>query len=214
MRDDITRMAHRIITEGLRLKERLDRSDRVDLEVEQGRLKALFGDLSVDASVHLSGRGPGRAGDGDRKLYEASYALACWLDEIIILDSPAGAAWDDRSLESTLFNSRIRAEKFWELAEQASSETIEVFYLCVMLGFRGKLRDQPDKVKAWRKTAEARIETGRSSAAPLPRGEKPPTDVPPLRGRDRLRQVIIAVAVVLGLLIPVASFFFVFHLGK
>src|SRR5439155_11845235 len=76
------------------------------------------------------------------------YALVCWLDEIFILDSPWKDQWSERSLEIDLYNSRERAWKFWEQADNASArpttDALEVFFLCVMLGFRGNKVDSPD----------------------------------------------------------------------
>ncbi len=212
MRDDIAKLVHRVITDGLRLKERLDRNERADFDVEQSRLKAHFGDVNFDPGASLAPRPGYRPGEGDRKMQDVQYALASWLDEIFILDSPWSSSWNEHKLEQAFFRTSLRAESFWERADQASGDALEVFYLCVMLGFRGKWQDHPEELKAWRKKIEPRLETGRSSAAPVPSGEKPPTDVPPLRGRDRLQGVIIAVAVALGLLIPAASFFLVYQL--
>jgi hypothetical protein len=83
-----------------------------------------------------------------------------------------------------------------------------------MLGFRGELHDKPDKLRAWRDAAEAQINRGQAAKWPGPQELQPTTNVPPLRGRERMRQVMLAVGVVLGLFVPVAAFVVVNQLGK
>ena len=59
---------------------------------------------------------------GDRYL-GVGYPLACWFDEIFILDpaSPWKEEWREHTLEAGLYDSRDRAYKFWQQAEQAES---------------------------------------------------------------------------------------------
>ena len=67
------------------------------------------------------------------------YGLTCWLDELFILYSPWERLWNERKLEASLYGTNDRAWRFWEqarLAEsRAGSSALEVFYLCVILGF-------------------------------------------------------------------------------
>jgi type VI secretion system protein ImpK len=70
------------------------------------------------------------------------YALVSWIDEMLV-----DAYWDGREwwsnnvLEIELFNTRECNEKFYVKAQQASTlqgrDALEVFYVCVILGFRG-----------------------------------------------------------------------------
>ncbi len=72
----------------------------------------------------------------------SSYALVSWIDEMLV-----EAAWSQREwwsnnvLERELFNTRECAEKFFVYAKEASTlaqrDSLEVFYVCVILGFRG-----------------------------------------------------------------------------
>jgi len=100
------------------------------------------------------------------------YALACWLDEIFILDSPWKDQWNVNSLESTLYKSRERATEFWEQAQRAQTratrDALEVYYLCVMLGFRGDMLEKPAELNAWRDAVQSQItqEEGRTYSAP------------------------------------------------
>src|SRR5205807_5159764 len=81
---------------------------------------------------------------GDRFL-GVRYALACWLDEFFILNTPWEKKWNERKLEVELYGTNDRAWKFWRQAELAlalpQDDAVEAFFLCVMLGFRGQYRD-------------------------------------------------------------------------
>jgi type VI secretion system protein ImpK len=76
----------------------------------------------------------------------ASYAIIAWIDEMLV-DVPWQGAewWSNNVLEVELFNTRLCYENFFVLAKEASSmpqrDALEVFYLCMMLGFRGLYRD-------------------------------------------------------------------------
>ena len=76
----------------------------------------------------------------------ASYAIVSWVDEMLVDSSWKGAEWwSNNVLEVELFNSRFCYEQFYIRAKEASSlaqrDALEVFYICMMLGFRGLYRD-------------------------------------------------------------------------
>ncbi|HTU21200.1 MAG TPA: DotU family type IV/VI secretion system protein [Gemmataceae bacterium] len=201
MRKETAELVHPILRHGLRLKERLRKGEKLDRRGEQAELKRLFrlGDGSVP--------------DAPDALLGIRYPLACWLDEIFIVDpdSPWKSEWRDETMEFGLFRKRDRAHLFWEQARQVEArgdvDSLEVFYLCVLLGFRGDLRDQPNVLLDWREAAEARILQARPADWP----EKPPelplpeTHVPPLRARERLRWMLLGGAALLGLTILVTA---------
>lgn len=80
----------------------------------------------------------------------AKYALAAWIDELLI-ETPWNGRnwWENNLLEFSYFKTRDRATEFFMKAEQASESThrdaLEVFYVCVVLGFRG-LYVSPDSI--------------------------------------------------------------------
>lgn len=95
--------------------------------------------------------------------------------------------------------------EFWQqaqLAEARGDETaLKVFYLCLMLGFRGDLRDAPPELLgAWRMRLESRLPSQQAYAWPDKPIEKPipPPDVPPLRARERLSWLFLASGLVLA----------------
>ena len=102
-------------------------------EEEQGRIRKLLDEADA------------RAGQtAEWKL--AKYALVCWIDEVIIEAPWDGAPWwTNNILERQLFRTRERNEKFYMQAADAAAhsqkDALEVFYLCVVLGFRGLYED-------------------------------------------------------------------------
>lgn len=77
----------------------------------------------------------------------AKYALVSWIDEMLIVEAPwAGSEyWKNHSLEWEYFNTQDCAEQFYLKAKEASTlrrkDAMEVFYVSVVLGFRGMYRD-------------------------------------------------------------------------
>ncbi|MFQ5506254.1 MAG: DotU family type IV/VI secretion system protein, partial [Planctomycetota bacterium] len=75
------------------------------------------------------------------ELYKrASYLLVVTADDIIL-----GADWEGADgwelLETELFQSRIGGTRFFELRKEpvyGGQELLEIFYLCLALGFKGK----------------------------------------------------------------------------
>src|SRR5208337_1105060 len=84
---------------------------------------------------------------GSRRGWElARYAIVSWIDEMLVDSTWSGAEWwSNNVLEVELFNSRLCFEEFYIRAKQAAMlaqrDALEVFYLCMMLGFRGLYRD-------------------------------------------------------------------------
>ncbi len=85
---------------------------------------------------------------------------------------------------------------------------LEVFYLCMMLGFRGDLRDDPHVLQEWRERLESHLPAARADAWPEKPPEKPipPPAVPPLQGPERLRWLMLAFGVVFAAAVVAVSF--------
>jgi len=220
MREELASVVYPVLTYGVRLKERLEAGEDLNFDEEQAKLKRLL-KSSGEAKrwPDFGGQGStdeldmGRAGAASQFFLGCRFALACWLDEIFILDSPWGDQWREHTLEFALYNTRDRAYLFWEQVRLAESkmetDALEVFYLCVVLGFRGELADKPEKLRTWRDAVEAQITRNQAAKWQGPQELQPTTNVPPLRGRERLRSVMLAAGVLLGLLVPAAAFFVV-----
>jgi type VI secretion system protein ImpK len=210
MREEMAGLVYPVFRHGLRALDRLRAGDRLDLGAEQA---ALRGHLKTATEAR---RWPDYGGDGDRFL-GVRYALACWLDEVFILYSPWGEAWNEAKQETALYGTTDRAFRFWEQAQQAESrgeaDALEAFYLCVMLGFRGELRDDARRLSDWREAVEAQFGRAGPRDWAGPPELPPTTNVPPLTAREGLRRLAVAAAVVLGVLVVAVSFFVVSRFG-
>jgi type IV/VI secretion system ImpK/VasF family protein len=89
------------------------------------------------------------------------YALACWLDDIFILDSVWNDQWNANKMEYSLYKLNKRNTEFWEQAQRSQTrptrDALEVYYLCVMFGFRGKMFEKPVELNAWRDSVQTQI---------------------------------------------------------
>lgn len=153
------------------------------------------------------------AGDSsDPEYLGRRYALVCWLDEIFIIDSPWQEQWSARALEPALYQTRSRAHDFWEQAVMASSRSdriaLEVFHLCMLLGFRGNLRDQPRELAEKRDQIENQAGLrGRVRWEDEPAETSvPPPEVEILTAPQRLRWLMFGLVVVVYGAILVAGF--------
>lgn len=230
MQEEIANLVFPVINRGLHLKERLDKGDTPDLDAEQSILKGLLlteaearrwldysGDSAarIEADDALARDLETRGGEG---FLGIRYALACWLDEFFILYSPWESKWNERKLEGELYGTNDRAWKFWQQAELAlarpRSDALEVFYLCVLLGFRGELREQYNHLQTWVSSTKTRVAKIQSQEWKYPLEYEPPTFVPPHYGREQLQKMVLTGGVVLLFLIPIVAFFMVQRLGQ
>jgi hypothetical protein len=211
MQDRITRRVHDVLGYALEVKERLDRGESPRFEAEHSRLLALLlagGELDLDPTFRGDLATPSRSNrtmELDSLFLGVQYALACWLDEAFVLNSPAwwAAQWEADLLEVRLYGgSPQRAWRFWDQSRKAegprgSPEAMEAYLWCVMLGFRGA----PDAVSPvvdpplWVDNVRKRLVSSRAAEFPVPAQREAPTRVPALRGPERLR-VMLRVAVV------------------
>jgi type VI secretion system protein ImpK len=209
MQRDVESLTCPVLRYGLRLRQRLELGDPCDLATEQAALKGL---LRSPLEAQPAPKSPG---DGDRFL-GSRYALACWLDELFISDSPWSGKWAERKLEEALYGTNDRAWKFWEQGRMAQGavdgDALETFFLCVKLGFRGELRGQPDRLAEWCESTEAILSRRRTAGWPAPPELPPETNVAPLRGRERLRTALVLLGVAVCVLILVVSFSVVYLL--
>jgi type VI secretion system protein ImpK len=170
----------------LALLDRISRSAKIKVHDERANIRNLIDEAEA------------RLGFGSE--WElAKYALVSWVDEMLVETDWEGREWwGNNVLEIELFNSRERNETFFIKARKASTITgrdaLEVFYVCVILGFRGLYQDPssgaavaqtldlPTELNEWaRQTALAiRLGQGRDPLAP-PGPEV--AGAPPLRSR-------------------------------
>jgi type VI secretion system protein ImpK len=228
MDENTARLIHPVFTHGLGLKERLERGEPLDFHREWVRLKRLLvdetagrwdeagaGDPPTGAAEPRGGEANGHTGD---PFLGVRYALVCWLDELFTLASPWESQWNEHKLEVELYGTNDRAWKFWEQAHRAEARpgtsALEVYYLCVLLGFWGELLGEPDRLHAWVSAAKLRLGQIRELEWPYSSELDPPPNVPPLRGREQLQRMLLAGGTLLLVLVPVVVFFLVQKLGQ
>ena len=132
----------------------------------------------------------------------AKYALASWIDEVL-LEAPWNGRdwWNNNVLEVELFNTRLCNEQFYvkaqEATQQPKKDALEVFYVCVVLGFRGLYRDPqvaqlitqslglPTDLESWAKQTALAIRLGQGRP-PISKTGNPGPGAPPLRGQGAL----------------------------
>ncbi|MBX3444406.1 MAG: DotU family type IV/VI secretion system protein [Planctomyces sp.] len=77
----------------------------------------------------------------------AKYALVAWIDDAMIFAEWSGNRWwQENPLEVVIYRERVAAYKFFQDAKEAAAaqlkDALEVFYVCVMLGFYGAYRPE------------------------------------------------------------------------
>jgi type VI secretion system protein ImpK len=130
----------------------------------------------------------------------AKYALVSWIDEMLVETPWSGRDWwSNNVLEVEYFNTRLCNERFYTKAQEASAQSrrdaLEVFYNCVILGFRGLYRDSnlassltaanglPPDLLSWTKQTAMAIRLGQGRP-PLPRQRREIQGVAPLGRRS------------------------------
>lgn len=235
MRDTIAQLVHPVLAHGLHLRSRLERGEQPDLEQEQAILKDLllskfeslrwaeFGGDAANRQSSESGRAK-EAESADARQHAADhflgirYLLACWLDELFCNESTWGTRWNERKLEVELYGTNDRAWRFWDQAATARSrpgtDALEVAYLCVALGFRGKLRGDGQKLRTWLDSAKRRLGKVDDASWKAAIDYRPPAAVPPLAGRRKLHRMALTAWIALIVLIPLLSTWLVHKIGS
>ncbi|MFK7768215.1 MAG: DotU family type IV/VI secretion system protein [Mariniblastus sp.] len=216
MNENIADIVYPVVDYGLSLRAKFNAGEAVDVDLEQARLQAML--LSEEESQIHSGFGREVSAkvdsfeDGQRlgsNFLGARYALVCWLDEMFTLNEHSSHLWTERKLEGRLYGTNDRAWKFWEQARLAQvrsdSSELEVFFLCVNLGFRGDRRDRPDELRSWNNQAKLRLGRVEELAFPFST-EVPSRSIPLLNGESRFRSMALTCWAALLIIIPLISF--------
>jgi type IV/VI secretion system ImpK/VasF family protein len=189
----------RVVSYGMRLADSLDRDGQHDFDREQAVLTNLLLAVGDDDTRH-----------DDTHQLGARYALTCWLDELFTCHSPWAEAWNETKLETKLYGGNDRAWRFWQEAKQAETlrdeNLLAVYYLCVALGFRGRLRDDHEALETWMDRIRVRV----THVGP----QTPAHDVLAqlrgatrhLHGRRRLSRALVAAGIALLCVLPITTF--------
>jgi type VI secretion system protein ImpK len=128
----------RIFLAVLGLLDRIGRNETLVPSEERVRIRA-----ALDHAESVLGQSP------DWQL--SRYALVTWIDDVLIEAPWEGRQWwEENALEVEIFNTRDAFTAFYTKAVEAATLThknaLEVFYVCVVLGFRGLYRDPVEAV--------------------------------------------------------------------
>ncbi|WP_027797157.1 type IVB secretion system protein IcmH/DotU [Paraburkholderia acidipaludis] len=99
-------------------------------------------------------RGAKRLNIAADDVYAAKFAFCAAIDELVLSSQlRIRADWERRPLQLVLFGEQLAGEKFFEYLEECRSrgalrlQSLEVFHMCLLLGFRGKyLLEGPEKL--------------------------------------------------------------------
>jgi type VI secretion system protein ImpK len=133
----------------------------------------------------------------------AKRALVYWIDEILITSSWKHAQeWTNHILEFFLYRESAAAIRFFEKASEAekrdSTDPLEVFFLCIALGFRGDLSSDEEEIRRWASRVHERITEGSKQPEqyiPEPPLQQHERGLRPLQGERLLLIVSLLVAV-------------------
>lgn len=196
----------RIFLAVLGLLDRIGRNEPLVPSEERVRIRA-----ALDHAESQLGQSP------DWQL--SKYALVTWIDDVLIEAPWEGRQWwEENALEVEIFNTRDAFTAFYTKAVEAATRpqknALEVFYVCVVLGFRGLYRDSsavvmadqlrlPPDLSAWTKQTALAIRLGQGRP-PITEAPHPGDGAPPLEGKfalvgaTLLSVVLAAVTAILG----------------
>lgn len=104
--------------------------------------------------IEQAHRGARKHGLSDQDADDIRYALVALVDETVL--DRGGALrdfWLPRALQLQHFNENVAGEAFYDRldalrSDRARSHVLRVFYLCLLLGFRGKYKSRAGEVDA------------------------------------------------------------------
>ena len=160
---------------------------------------------ALDAMV-----GKGRAsGLPDAELVEARYALVAFIDEQILKSNwPGRAEWMGQPLQLQLYGEYTAGENFFNrlralLQQGGTALALEIYYLCLALGFRGSYGNSADQrpLMQFSDAARQRVTKGLPSAAKLGPHSEPRERVGAARSSNAPLIGLIVGCIFVGLLV-------------
>lgn len=217
MHEDLANLTHHLLQHGIELKKRLLAGEKLDVASEQAVLKRLLLTDAESRRIPEYGEEADLVGK-DGHFLGVRYALVCWLDELFLVDSPWEVDWNETKLEMALYGSNDRAWRFWDQAKIAERrptiEALRAFYLCAMLGFRGDLGLDNSQLRVWVESVRRRLGSNDALSWSRPPERELITYVPPLRGQETLRRMIIACGTLMLVVVPLIAIFLVQFLNQ
>jgi type VI secretion system protein ImpK len=151
--------------------------------------------------------------DGD-SIRMAVYAYVAFLDESVLgAAQPMFSQWSQQPLQEEVFGDHVAGENFFRyLAEllgrqdaEALADLLEVYLLCLLLGFRGKYAANPAGLQSVIGMVRDKIHRIRGGAPPIaPSWAPPASEHVAVEGDPWLRRL--AIGLVGGLLVTIAGY--------
>ncbi|MCO8121103.1 DotU family type IV/VI secretion system protein [Stieleria sp. TO1_6] len=158
---------------------------------------------------------------GQRPDWElAKYALAAWVDDLLIEAAWDGSSWwEQNRLEFQLFRTADAFQKFYVQSQKAmelpQKDALEVFYVCIVLGFRGLYGDPeatahadhfglPASLDEWARRTGMAIQLGQGRPPILEQG-RPGPGAPPLEGKYLMISSVICFVLLAAITIGIAK---------
>ncbi|MGD2067112.1 MAG: DotU family type IV/VI secretion system protein [Gemmatimonadota bacterium] len=170
-----------VFTATIRL--RADRQVATDAASFRSRIKGLLAAADQEAR---------RMGYDAEHVRLAVYALVAFLDESVLNSSShVFADWPRQPLQEEVFGDHMAGETFFHhlrdlMGRQDSrdvADVLEVFDLCLLLGFHGRYGSETSELRALRSTVREKIDRIRGPRPLAPEGGFPPGEEP-IRSRD------------------------------
>jgi type VI secretion system protein ImpK len=146
------------------------------------------------------------AGYSDEAVRSGVYAFVAFLDESVLgSDQQMFAGWASKPLQEEIFGDHTAGEMFFRMLEELlqranDAETIdvlEVYQLCLLLGFRGRYREDPLELERFREALDRRIERWRGRQPLAPDGGHPREPTPAGPRDPIVRPLAVGVATML-----------------
>jgi type VI secretion system protein ImpK len=156
MTDVFASLVSPVFQQVINLQRRLEEGEDPALEPEREQILAALADAEQKAAASSQ-----LAHDFDL----AKHALVYWTDEVLINSRWAHALeWRQRILEWDIYQERLRADRFFEKAQEAealaNTDPLETYFLCVALGFRGRHADGQAELRRWAERVYNRVVAG------------------------------------------------------
>jgi type VI secretion system protein ImpK len=195
----------------LDLLDRIDSGQELNPSAEKARIVGCFDKAGAEL------------GQADEWTQFAKYALIAWIDSELGNVRPWEGRewWNTHSLELDYWGQGLANVEFYRRAQAAaqhpSKDALEVFYICVVLGFRGFYENAPEEdkfriieglglpadLKTWTSQQARAIRLGRE----LPKiadARRPAEVAPPRYGRQTLIGTSLLFAIVAGVTLGAA----------
>jgi type VI secretion system protein ImpK len=147
-------------------------------------------------------------GYGEEDVGYAIYAAVAFLDETILaLGHAAFTGWHGKPLQEEVFGAAVGGDVFFQYMERQfarddsddTADVLEVFLLCLLLGFRGRYVGSEEGVHTWISRARERITRIRGTPPPLaPHWAPPGGESAPRHGDPWQRRLFLALGATLG----------------